>query len=88
MQPVQAPPSPGTAGSVFGRLLDRTSRVAIIEKQTPLMTLYGESTPFLDVSAKLIFGMLPLMAAAWLSDSRFLQMKERLQNINLATTSG
>ena len=26
-----------------------------------LMTFYGDSTPFLDVSAKLIFGMLPLM---------------------------
>jgi hypothetical protein len=51
------------------------------------MILCDESAPFLDVSAKLIFGMLSLTADAWLSDSRFLRMKghQRLPNINPAT---
>jgi hypothetical protein len=42
------------------------------------MTLYGESTPRLDMSANLIFGMLPLMLGPWLSDSRSLQIIRKI----------
>jgi len=54
------------------------------------MILYDESTPFLDVSAKLIFDIIPLMADAWLPDSCFPRMKgyQRIPNINQSPHRG
>jgi hypothetical protein len=64
-------------------------RVLPSSRNRRLMTLYSECTPFLDVSAKLIFGMLPLMPDTCLSDSYFLQNErpdQRLPNINPVTS--